>query len=155
MISCACCYLVPWVGTVNAQGCKSEVNRSVQKKWIKKTVIELKKNKGLAAMKVTEAAIQSTADFKMVSYRVYGVTKIICTNGDWICFQPHSSHDGKNAGDVCVAITGQGSIFVNYGHICGGMVHYINNKGELPSTPADFFSSYISDTDEKHWEKWK
>jgi hypothetical protein len=139
---------------LKGQGCETPANKAKQKKWIKTTIAGLKKDKTLAVVAVTETEIQSVPGFKMISYRVNGPTRILCSGGEWIYFKPHSGHESSDIGDVCIAITEKGRIYINYGHICGGIVHFINKKGELPADASEFFDAFISDTDDKPWIAW-
>jgi hypothetical protein len=95
-------------------------------------------------------------DFQKVSYRIQGKTMIRCTNGQWIYLLPHSGHNNPTIGDVSIAVTSKGKVCVNYSHICGGLINFASTGINLPTTPADFFSRFVSDTDDEGiWIKWK
>ena len=137
-----------------AQHHASKVKKALQQKWIKKTIHQLKKDDTMKLLKLTEPAINSAPGFTMISYRINGDTRIQCASGDWIYFRAHSMHDDSEVGDVCLAITDKGKTFVNYGHICGGIIHFIHKGDQIPHDAHEFQTKFISDTDELAWIKW-
>ena len=124
-----------------------EINTVLQQKWIEKTIIELQKNDVLRLLKPVEPEINSHPEFTRISYRFNGDARIQCQGGDWIYFRSHSEHENSKIGDVCLAITNKGEVFLNYGHICGGIVCIIDKSNTMPYDANDFFNRFISDTD--------
>ena len=43
-------------------------------------------------------------------------------------------------------------VFVNAGHVCGGIVHFETKDVILSADADDFFSRFHSDTDDERWE---
>jgi len=80
---------------------------------------------------------------------------VTCENGDIIRIVLHSSHTDKEIGDISVAIDTQMRIFVNAGHVCGGIVHFEAKDVLLAKDADDFFSRFVSDTDDKRWQRLK
>ena len=101
---------------------------------------------------VVEPIRVTVPEFTMISYRIKGPSGIRCANGDLIYLLPHSSHENPEIGDVCLGFTKNRKIFVNFGHICGGMVHYVSQKGEIPQNASAFFRDFKADTDDMPWQ---
>ena len=49
-------------------------------------------------------------------------------------------------------MTNEGKTYVNYGHICGGLIHFYAISGEIPKSSNDFFTHFLSDTDDLKWQ---
>jgi hypothetical protein len=132
-----------------------KVNKKKQKEWIEKNIVKLQKNNELKLVKPLEPSINSAPEFTAISYRLNGDSRIQCSGGEWIFFRLHSMHENSEVGDVCLAITNKGKVFVNYEHICGGMVHFIDKTTKIPQDANDFFARFSSDTDNLPFTRWK
>ncbi len=124
-------------------------------KWIQKSVQELRQliKTGLDTQMVKPQIIEYE-DIREVSYRVVDQGNIRCENGEIIRIVLHSSHTNKEIGDISVAVDTQLRIFVNKGHVCGGIVHFETKDVVLPKDADDFFSRFVSDTDDERWEMY-
>lgn len=138
-----------------AQHNETEVNKEIQKKWINETIMYLKKHDSLQLMDLAEPKISSTPEFNRISYRIINKGKIHCSGGEWIYITMHSIHEDKEIGDICLAISDKGKLFVNYGHVCGGIVHFIDKSAKIPEDANDFFDRFVSDINEDKWVKWQ
>jgi hypothetical protein len=136
----------------NAQHDNSEVDVAIQKKWIENTIKELTNNDSLSSFELTHATINSNPGYERTTFRIKGETRIQCGN-DWIYFKPHSAHENELVGDLCIAITNGNKIFVNYEHICGGIIHFIKKNDTLPKNAIEFFKTFVSDTNGKEWKE--
>ncbi len=94
-------------------------------------------------------------DVRKVSYRIADQGSIHCKNGDIIRIVLHSSHTNKEIGDVALGIDNYKRVFLNSGHVCGGIVHFESKDDVLPLSADDFFARFISDTDDEKWQPWK
>jgi hypothetical protein len=109
-------------------------------KWIQKIVQELREliKTGLDTQMV-KPHITEYEDIREVSYRVVDRGNIRCENGEIIRIVLHSSHTNKEIGDISVAVDTQLRVFVNKGHVCGGIVHFETKDDILPADADDFF----------------
>jgi hypothetical protein len=84
------------------------------------------------------------------SYRLFeGTNCVSFPNGESMYFLIHSGHEQESIGDLTLAIDIQGRLYLNEGHVCGGLIHfYSNEKGSL-ETVNNFIHSMKSDTDDK------
>lgn len=73
------------------------------------------------------------------------------SNGEWIHFVSISSHYNKEVGDATLAIDNTGNIYINDGHVCGGIIHFENYNAKELQTSLQFFQNFVSDTDKKKW----
>lgn len=87
---------------------------------------------------------------EMYRYRfMTGNSCITFPNGDSLFFLVHSGHEQESIGDLTLAIDQQGRLYLNEGHVCGGLIHfYSNEKGSL-ETVNNFILYMKSDTDDK------
>jgi hypothetical protein len=56
-------------------------------------------------------------------------------------------------GDLTLAIDNHGKIYLNEGHICGGIIHFIINDKIAVKAASDFIQHFISDTDDQYWRR--
>jgi hypothetical protein len=54
--------------------------------------------------------------------------------------------------DLTLAIDNHGKIYLNEGHICGGIIHFIINDKIAVKAASDFIQHFISDTDDRGWK---
>lgn len=138
-----------------AQHTDNKINKAMQQQWIENTIVELKKSDAFSSFKPIKADIKSFPEYSLVSYRIYGKVRLQCADGEWIYFKSNSSHTNSEVGDVCLAISDKGKVYVNYGHICGGIVHFNDKSNQTPRDANDFFTRFNSDIDNQPWVIWK
>lgn len=136
-----------------SQHVEPKINKTIQQEWIDKTIEEIKKNDSISFINITKPSINSTSEYKKISYRIKDATKIQFPNGDWIFFKTNSTHENEKVGDLSIAITNKNIIYIYYGHVCGGIIHFIHNSDTIPLNSNEFFSNFISDTDSLQWIK--
>jgi hypothetical protein len=139
----------------SAQQDKTTVNKIIQNKWITETVEHLKATDSLQLLQLTEPQINSTAEYKRISYRIIKQGRIQCSGGESVYITLHSAHDNKEIGDVCIGLSDRGKIFVNFDHVCGGVINFKDNSATLPKDASDFFDRFVSDIDQEKWVIWK
>jgi hypothetical protein len=132
-----------------------EVVEAKQNRWIKKAVRQLKNDFG--TMNCDNPIDPSVVDIEglyLKAYRLNGPEGCIYfPNGDWILMISHSMHDDPAIGDVTLAIDRRQQIFINKGHVCGGIINfYIDAETEIISS-QDFFKHFMSDCDDCKWNK--
>jgi len=129
---------------------------SHQEQWIDSTINQLQ-----ASLPVFEKAVPlmpllyDLPDKPAVKYKIRGNGLIRCENGGWIYLLTHSAHEDPVVGDVTIAITGKGEVYINFSHICGASQNFRSSERKLPSSPGDFFNRFVSDIDGMGWEKHK
>ncbi len=134
------------------------------KAWIEAMVREMRGQEVFCSdCRIAEPAINDAAGFERISYRLRDHVQLAFSNGSKVEVRCHSSHQDPEVGDVTLAMDTEGLVFVNFSHICGGIVQFYdsNFSGEpggkpvLPKDAGTFFSKYLCDTDDAGWELWK
>jgi hypothetical protein len=110
--------------------------------------IEAPHNKLSIDMKITDIE-----DFFQISYRLMGDGYIRFENGDWLFLRSTSSHLNEQVGDITLAIDNRGEIFINEGHVCGGIIHFITHEKKAVKAASDFIQHFMSDTDDQYWSR--
>jgi hypothetical protein len=87
-----------------------------------------------------------------VSYRVVDRGNVKCENGYIIRNMQHSLHSDKEILEISIAVDNRMRVFVNAGHVYGGIVHFETNDDILPADVDVFFSRFHLDTDDERWE---
>jgi hypothetical protein len=139
------------------QGHTTPHDPKARKKYIKETIKGLKREQAIRKIQETTPEVTDIEDYQSTSYRVSSKTLIRCTNGDYIIIQPHSSHQDTGIGDVSIAVSNTGGKWVNYSHICGGIIHFKSYDTDLPRSSADFFQRFKGEDDhgKDGWVRWK
>jgi hypothetical protein len=130
----------------------SEKLSSKQVEWLNDQV---KLIKNYDDFLISEPAVKTSEGFKNISFRIKAFSKIKFSSGIEIRFNLHSSHTDPNVGDLSIAITSDGLIYYNFGHVCGGIIHFESKSDKLPQSSEDFFNTFKSDTDDKLWVLWQ
>jgi len=128
------------------------INEKQREAYISKTSQQWIKSQEDTLFELLTAKVVDLSDYKQTSYRVKERGTIRFLNGEEVKIIIHSSHEDGEIGDVSMAITNEGKVYVNYGHICGGLIHFYKKDGEIPSSSNDFFNHYLSDTDDMKWQ---
>jgi hypothetical protein len=66
-----------------------------------------------------------------------------------------SAHQTKDIGDITIALNEKGEVYINQGHICGGIIHFKTHKRGLTKTSSSFLKHYNSDTDDESWMEYR
>jgi hypothetical protein len=123
-----------------------------QQVWIKQATLQLQ---GIsfsnADAKVFDPITTAFDGFYQIEYRIRDIGFIKFDNENWICFISHSSHNNEAIGDVTLARDSFGRFYVNYGHICGGVISFKTNVFTKSLTSKVFFENFVSDSDGKSW----
>ena len=72
---------------------------------------------------------------------------------NWIYIVTASAHDSPEIGDLSLAIDNHQSIYLNNGHVCGGIINFESRQLRELKTSQDFFRYFVSDTDYEAWER--
>lgn len=99
---------------------------------------------------------------KVIQYGVMsnsGTGLIEFDNNEWIYIATHSWHLDDKIGDVSVAIDNKGNIYLNEGHVCGG-INFVPSKFNVapnedipaPASVKEFIDNYVSWIDGKPWK---
>jgi len=125
-----------------------------QKEWINNKTQYMIDSLGFIEMEDLMPNIFDIPDGQKISYKIFGKGRIRFVNNETILIYTHSSHENPEVGDISIAFTDDNNIFVNYGHICGGIIHFEHYSLILPENPEMFFQNFVSDTDDFKWTKW-
>ena len=124
----------------------------LRKKWIVNNLEKLKvfnPDKNTSVIQSREVDIE---DFYQLSYRITSDEGfIVFGNGDWVYLRVHSSHEKEEIGDISMAIDNWGKLYLNLGHVCGGIIHYVTHKKLKVQSVDDFIQNFKSDTDDRPW----
>ncbi len=132
---------------------ETKIDKNLQAEWIKSASKELLKFKPDPSGEKVIPLINSAPGYEKISYRICGKGYIVADNQDWIYIVCSSSHDNEKIGDISIAVDNKKRIFINNGHICGGMIHFESN-GQLKLTSSDhFFQSFHEDSYDTAWKK--
>jgi len=124
--------------------------------WIKKMAVSLSKRNSGSNFEIIEPSFYNLPDLKKVSYRIInGLGIIKCRNEDEIAIVFHSSHQEPMIGDISVALLDNNVIFINTGHVCGNIIHFISPSLSIPENAEEIFKNFYSDTDQVKWQKWQ
>lgn len=133
-----------------------EFDAQKRSEWIINTVTYLE-NSGDPDMLQKVVVNEYEQEDGLIAFRVRVIREawVDFENGDRIHFVCNSSHEDEAVGDVCVAIDQKGKVFVNEGHVCGGLINF-EYRGKNAPTSADlFFQNFKSDTDKKIWKTYR
>ncbi len=130
-----------------------EVDSMLREQWIKTEVDSLLRTNWNLDLEVVEPSVYDLPDLKKISYRISGSGRINFVHEN-IVILLHSSHSNTKIGDIALAITSSKSVYVNFGHVCGNMIHFMHETADLPQNTLDFFTLFVSDTDQSPWKKW-
>lgn len=130
-----------------------EIDSVLRGQWIKTTADSLIQSNSNLVLELVEPSVYDLPDLKKISYRISGAGKINFSNENIIILL-HSSHSNSKIGDIALAITSDKTVYVNFGHVCGNIIHFMHETTELPQNTLDFFTLFVSDTDQSPWQKW-
>lgn len=152
------CVLLTIVGPLMAQIHHHEQKFDAQKRteWLTQNIKKLE-NSSVQDTNRMVTMNEYEMENGLISFRVRIIKEawIDFANGDRIHFICNSSHEDEAVGDVCIAFNQDGKIFVNEGHVCGGMINFVFEGTNSPASAALFFSNFTSDTDNKPWKSYR
>jgi len=110
-----------------------EVDKNKRNAWIKKMADSLKIVYLLKDNDLIEPSIIDLPDLKKISYRINGgFGALKCRDETVILVGVHSSHADHGIGDISVALVDQNIIFINKGHVCGNIIHFMSTNLSVP-----------------------
>ncbi len=128
-----------------------KIDKAEKSKWIAATLAEMKKVKKLDSTQTITMRKIDLEDNFLMSFRVRGSGFISFEDGDWIYLVSHSEHNSEQVGDLTLAIDNHGEIFINDGHVCGGIINFMTKRKIQVKEASHFFGNFISDTDDRGW----
>jgi hypothetical protein len=146
--------LVPWT-LVGQHNDVSLINKEARKLWKDSTVVILKNFHPDKAQEPTSVEVKEFDNSRILSVRVTGNAFIPMDRGKWVYIVSVSSHDSPETGDLSLAIDHRGNIWLNEGHVCGGIIHFETNRLKSLSNSRQFFRYFVSDTDSSPWIRAK
>lgn len=66
-----------------------------------------------------------------------------------------SSHQNPAVGDVIIAISDKRKVYVNNGHVCGGIVHFQSFKISKPSSFQEFIAHFSPEISPSIWRQYR
>jgi hypothetical protein len=132
-------------------GKTKEVNIKKRDIWINETINHLKSMCTTANFEVISKQELIHEDFYQMSFRLIENGKIIFQDGSYLHLVSTSAHTTKDIGDVTLAINKDGDVYINQGHICGGIIHFKTHKKDMSNTAVSFLENFKSDTDDEPW----
>jgi hypothetical protein len=142
----------PYQNKFNEHG-SVKADKTRQKEWIE-AVLESRHQTEMMAEEIFPS-VSDAKGYEKVNYRVAGPSKIIMGNKDTLFITIHSSHYDPEIGDISLAWCRRGGIYVNFGHICGNLINFMNNNTKLPKSARIFLRDFRSDTDDERWNTLK
>jgi hypothetical protein len=134
---------------------KQLISRRARNKWIKNKVREMKSATWDKNIALADFTTIDTDEVKLNKVRISDCNKLYFDNKDTILICIHSVHENPRIGDVSIALLNRKKVYVNFGHVCGGLIRFESFRIHNPESGLHFFSKYISDTDELKWKKWR
>jgi hypothetical protein len=131
----------------------TQINLKKRSSWIEEAIQELS---SLSTDSNAETIIFQTIDledYQKTYIRVQQPGNIKFINGSSASIMLHSVHEDPEIGDVSLLVSGD-KIFVNYGHICGGIVRFCSMDLNAPQGIQDFTSRFLSE-EGVAWEKYQ
>lgn len=130
------------------------INKEKQDAWIKQKVVWMRDSLDVHALDVVEPNIIDIPDYQKVSYKIKAIKNINSIDNSPITITVHSSHEDPEIGDVCIGMTENKIFYINFGHVCGGMINFERMSLLEPADAFDFFNAYVSDTDDHKWVRY-
>lgn len=151
-------YLVVLLFSINISGLSQHANHSLideskRKARIEEVIAELRDyspDETTESLSFQEKIIENGHKY---SVRIIEKGFVRLSNTEWVYFISESSHKNPEVGDITLAIDSHGCVFKNYGHVCGGIVHFESYTSGIPQKSHAFFENYECDTDESKWMK--
>lgn len=133
---------------------KEMINKLKQKAWIDLKILELISLLDDENIPITVPNVIDIPDLKKLSYKIFNQSKIVLNDTEGLIISCHSVHEDPEIGDVTIGLSSSRLVFVNYGHVCSGVINFENYSLNLPNDSPSFFNNFVSDTDGEKWHKW-
>jgi hypothetical protein len=132
-------------------GKKAVVDENKRKEWISMAVDSiLNKNENDFPSLVINELVHE--DFYQAGFRLIKRGMIKFEDGNYIKMMSTSAHATSEIGDITLAVTEQGDVYINQGHICGTIIHFNTHQKDRTKSAADFLTYFTSDTDDEPWQ---
>ena len=127
------------------------IDKKKQDTWINQKMLWMSDSLDIGNLEFTEPNIIDIPDLQKVSYKIKSCQNIQMLDSSHVSICVHSAHQDPEIGDVCIGKTSENVYFVNYGHVCGGLINFERMALSIPNDSLDFFNSFVSDTDGHTW----
>jgi hypothetical protein len=131
----------------------SRIDPEKRKEWINAICQQLQKIKPETIPGSLPVEQKAFEDYFRLSVRVNKEGLIVLPCKNWIYIISSSAHEDPETGDISLAIDHKKKIFMNEGHVCGGIIHFETDKIRELKTSREFFKHFVSDTDEEGWKR--
>lgn len=141
---------VPWPSSAQHQD-ETLINQDVRRAWKDSAFSELKLFQPEMAEEHASFTEKYIENMRILSIRVQGNVFVPVGRRNWIYMFSVSSHDSPQTGDMTLAIDQQKRIYLNEGHVCGGIIHFETSKLRSIKRSRQFFRHFVSDVDQVAW----
>lgn len=136
-------------------GKKSIIDEEKRNKWIQEAAEKLKSTKNVDNYQQLVMNELTHEDFYQASYRLIDSGMIKFDDGSYLKLKSTSTHSMAEIGDITLAVDRHGDVYINQGHICGGIIHFNTHQKDVARTDVDFLKYFQSDTDDEQWLYYK
>ncbi len=134
-------------GNVLAQHMNTKPDPEIQQQWIKEALTKMKSSVKLDKFKTISPSVIRLDSITRITYRVIREGWIEFGPNEWIYILLHSSHETPEIGDVILVMDDDYQYFVNYSHVCGGIVHFNCDENVKITSSDDFIRYFKEDID--------
>ena len=129
----------------------TSIDKKKQDTWINQKKTWMLDSLEVATLEYADPNIIDIPDLQKVSYKIKTCQNLQMINKEIITICVHSAHNDPDVGDVCMGKTSKNIFFVNFGHVCGGLINFESFSLSLPLDSIEFFNNFVSDTDGQGW----
>lgn len=127
----------------------SQANEKVREKWIMETIREIKNFGPEKCFNILSPTITEAEGFYRQSYRLNESGCIFFENGDWIYLVSNSEYDYSEVGDITLAVDNHQRMWINKGHVFGGIINFGINQNSEDGESVGFFNQCLIFTNDK------
>lgn len=127
-----------------AQPASTNVNSVAQTEWIEKTVASMRTVKPDTDSKIFDINDPKHLRKDWISCRIMSGSFLRVSEDQWLYFVYHSAHDDSAIGDVRLAITQDGDVYISYAHACGKWLLFRSDDLTFPKTSHEFLEKFRS-----------
>lgn len=169
-----CCVLLTWCFSINAQDTitpqdrpkkgfvpakyqnahqnPEAVDTTKRNAWINQAIDSLLLHLNTSGLKNAAINQRSRDEQPYLTCRIIDAGYLTLGNDTCFIFL-QSSHQNASIGDVILAISDKGRVYVNDGHVCGGIVHFQSSSLLKPGSFKDFIDRFTPELSTSEWRK--
>lgn len=132
---------------------ESVVDEQIRNHWVQQTLTYLADPSNTNEFKRMEWKETHQEGNYQKSTRLVQNGILYFQDGSYLKMIAHSAHENPEIGDITLAMDSGGRMYVNTGHVCGGIIHFITHKKLSNCRIRHFVKHFVSDTDDQRWKK--